>query len=227
MTSPLIKEIQRIEPLLNESMKFNPVSGDSPELWMTLHDSVCGFATGILATVIKERRGDKLQRMLSTLKDPSLFPYHETHVILRDPDGNTIDPSYAQFYRAVGLTTYNARLQPPLAKLYPERSIAVIRSGDEGIFGEWFAADALLRVRPAQREMAEQIRDSLQSPSDQLWHKDRTADVTLEHARETLAGIWLPHHYRPIDDDRLDSYASHAIDFILDRLGNENPPHER
>lgn len=172
----LANEMQRIEPSLDEVMRFHPLAG--PE-GLRLCGSVCGFASNVLAKYLRQTGVAKSAvPKIRELAEPLPF----RHVVV-EVEGAIIDPTYSQFMSVIGLDIALAASDPTAAALYPKRRIAVIPQGAERAFGERFAQYTLEDCAP------------------RILRTEQTAHLPPEDALfEMLAGIWDPDQYEDFDN---------------------------
>ncbi len=191
----LNSEIERIEPSLDEVMRF--CVGGSPE-GFRLRNSVCGFASNVLSKYLRAKHVRDAGMKIGFAVDdpPPNFPDRMRWHVLVDSPTATIDPTWTQFMTLVGLDPVLAAQHEDLAKLYPARRVAVIPKGTERMFGERFADYALeqvTRVRDVRTKLGADAR---------FWSTD---DVCVwmpsEEAFEVLADIWNPERYERFDNE--------------------------
>lgn len=185
--------IEALEPHLDEVMQFVD-EAHAPE-GLRLSDSVCVFASNVLARFLTEKGLATSMVMIGQPVEP--FPDHyparmRFHSLIHT-DEVVIDPTYTQFMALVGLTHELATKSAVARSLYPTRKIAVINRGEERAFGERFANHALSSIETIANARR-QLGDTVAWPAE-----DACVWMPEDEAFELLADIWSPDRYRLYD----------------------------
>lgn len=185
------------EPRLEAAMRHCPTSF-MPD-GFRLSGSICGFASNVLAQYLRETQGLTLEKRIgSPADDLTAMPDNMwRHVILNTPDGSTIDPTYGQFMRLIGINEALAKNETEAYALYPARRVAYIPAGQERYFGERFA-----EFMVAQRERLITIRQKQLRVGETVCEIDRLkSGLDAQGLYDVVADIWSPNRYRRFDHD--------------------------
>lgn len=187
----LDRTVEALEPHLDEVMRF-VLHAFAPK-GLRLSDSVCGFASNVLARFLTEKELATPTVMIGqAVKEfPDYYPDRMRFHTLIHTEDTTIDPTHTQFMALVGLTHDLAAKSTVARALYPTRKIAVIPRGEERGFGEQFADRALSSISTIAKERRK-LGDAVAWPAE-----DACVWMPEGEAFELLAGIWDPARYKP------------------------------
>ena len=175
--------IKDVTPKLDLALANGPINdrqflGPSYELPHDLkrRGGICHAASWLLMEIL---RNEDVQTMSHAkmgeihIRDKRYITHHMMLKMLTG-GGESIDPTYQQFYRYVGLTSEIANQHTELSKLYPDNDIAIIRPGNTE-FQENFAESAhrieseLTKVGLAQGILVGTTLDEKVATYKQVW----------------------------------------------------------